>query len=79
MVVACSDSVDYNRVQVLSIPILLLAHNQDWTSNLQMIVTKKLKEPTLNVEWVNIKDIQPSYLFTHYSSFFPSSQKLSKK
>ena len=37
--VACSDSVSHNRVQVLSIPVLLLAWSQDWTSNLQMIVT----------------------------------------
>ena len=37
--VACFDSVSYNRVQVLSIPVLLLACSQDWTSNLKMIVT----------------------------------------
>ena len=37
--VACSDSVSHNRVQVLSIPVLLLACNQDWTCNLQMIVS----------------------------------------
>ena len=36
--VACSDSVNHNRVQVLRIPILLLACCQDWTCNLQMIV-----------------------------------------
>ena len=35
--VACSDSVSHNRVQVLSIPVLLLACCQDWTCNLQMI------------------------------------------
>ena len=39
--VACSDSVSHNRVQVLSIPILLLACSQDWTCNLQMIVSLK--------------------------------------
>ena len=39
MGVACSDSVSHNRVQVLSIPVLLLACSQDWTSNLQMIVS----------------------------------------
>ena len=39
MGVACSDSVSYNRVQVLSIPVLLLAYCQDWTCNLQMIVS----------------------------------------
>ena len=37
--VTCSDSVSYNQVQVLSIPVLLLACNQDWTCNLQMIVS----------------------------------------
>ena len=37
--VACSDSVSHNRVQVLSIPVLLLVCNQDWTCNLQMIVS----------------------------------------
>ena len=36
---ACSDSVSHNRVQVLSIPVLLLACSQDWTCNLQMIVS----------------------------------------
>ena len=36
--VACSDSVSHNRVQVLSIPVLLLACSEDWTCNLQMIV-----------------------------------------
>ena len=36
--VASSDSVSHNRVQVLSIPVLLLACSQDWTCNLQMIV-----------------------------------------
>ena len=37
--VACYDSVSHNRVQVLSIPILLLTCSQDWTWNLQMIVS----------------------------------------
>ena len=37
--VACSDSVCHNRVQVLSNPVLLLAGSQDWTCNLQMIVS----------------------------------------
>ena len=31
----------HNRVQVLSIPVLLLACSQDWTCNLQMIVSLK--------------------------------------
>ena len=31
--VACSDSVSHNRVQVLSIPVLLVACSQDWTCN----------------------------------------------
>ena len=37
--VAYSDSVSHNRVQVFSIPVLLLACSQDWTCNLQMIVS----------------------------------------
>ena len=37
--VACSDSVSHNQVQVLSIPVLLLDCSQDWTCNLQMIVS----------------------------------------
>ena len=37
--VACSDSISYNRVQVLSSPVLLLACSQVWTCNLQMIVS----------------------------------------
>ena len=39
MGVACSDSVSRNQVQVLSIPVLLLTSSQDWTCNLQMIVS----------------------------------------
>ena len=39
MGVACSDSGSYNRVQELSIPVLLLACSQDWTCNRQMIVS----------------------------------------
>ena len=37
--VAYSDSVSHNQVQVLSIPVLLLVCSQDWTYNLQMIVS----------------------------------------
>ena len=37
--VACSDSVNHNWVQVLSIPVLLLTCSQDWNRNLQMIVS----------------------------------------
>ena len=37
--VACSGSVSHNQVQVLSIPVLLLACSEDWTCNLQMIVS----------------------------------------
>ena len=37
--VACSDSVSHKWVQVLSIPVLLLACSGDWTCNLQMIVS----------------------------------------
>ena len=37
--VTCSDSVSHNRVEVSSILVLLLACSQDWTCNLQMIVS----------------------------------------
>ena len=37
--VECSGFVSYNWVQVLSIPVLLLACSEDWTCNLQMIVS----------------------------------------
>ena len=39
MGIACSDSISHNQVKVLSIPVLLLACNQDWTCNFQMIVS----------------------------------------
>ena len=32
--VACSDTVNHKQVQVFSIPELLIACHQDWTSNL---------------------------------------------
>ena len=41
--VTCSHSVSHNRVQVLSIPVLLLACSQDWTCNLQIIVSLEAK------------------------------------
>ena len=37
--VACSDFISHNRVQVLSIPVLLLDCSQDWNCNLQMIMS----------------------------------------
>ena len=37
--VTCFDSVNHNQVQVLSIPVLLLACSQEWASKLQMIVS----------------------------------------
>ena len=40
---ASSDSVSHNRVQVLSIPVLLLACSQHWTCKLQMIVSFEAK------------------------------------
>ena len=39
MRIACSDSINHNRVQVSRIPVLLLANSQDETCNLQMIVS----------------------------------------
>ena len=34
-----SDSVNHNQVQVLKLSVLLLTRSQDWTCNLQMIVS----------------------------------------
>ena len=39
----CRTSINHNRVQVLSIPVLLLTCSQDWTCNLQMIVSLEAK------------------------------------
>ena len=36
---ACSDSVSPNRVQVLSIPVLLLVCSQDWISHFKIIIS----------------------------------------
>ena len=41
--VTCSDSVSHDRVEVWSIPVLLLTSSQDWTCNLQMIVSLEVK------------------------------------
>ena len=48
MEVTCSDSVSHNQVQVLSIPVLLLACSEDLTCNLQMIVSLDNSPKTLN-------------------------------
>ena len=37
--VTCSDPVIHNQVQVLSIHVLLLTCSEDWTCNLQIIVS----------------------------------------
>ena len=58
MGVACSDSVSHNGVQVLSIPVLLLACSKDWTCNLQMIAslealgTNAYNHYTVCPEWI---------------------------
>ena len=39
MGVTGSDYVNHNRKQVLRIPVLLLACSQDWTWNLQIIIS----------------------------------------
>ena len=41
--VTCSNSVCHNRVQVLSIPVLLLTCSQDWTCNLLTTVSLEAK------------------------------------
>ena len=45
--VTCSDSVSHNRLQVLSIPVLLLACSEDWTCNLQLIVSLEASKETI--------------------------------
>ena len=45
--IACSDSICHNWVQVLSIPVLLLTCSQDWTCNLQMIVSNAYNHYTM--------------------------------
>ena len=47
--VACSDFISHNRVQVLSIPVLLLTCSEDWTCNLQMIVSLEAQKENLNM------------------------------
>ena len=42
-----TSSVSHNRVQVLSIPVLLLACSQDWTCNLQMILFRSFENQRL--------------------------------
>ena len=42
--IAFSDSVSHNQVQVLSIPVLLLACSQGWMCNLQRIVSLEVQE-----------------------------------
>ena len=37
--VVCSNSISHNQIRVLSIPVLLLTCSQDWTCNLQMIIS----------------------------------------
>ena len=71
--VTCFDSISHNRVQVLSIPVLLLACSQDWTCNLQMIVSLEAREPTPitgdcwfnpDCKWVTMQEyltLVPSY------------------
>ena len=59
--VTCSDSISHNPIQVLSIPVLLLACSQVWTCNPQMIVSLEAQGPSItvslcvlldNTEWI---------------------------
>ena len=64
MGVACSNSVSHNRIQVLSIPVLLLACSEDWTWNLQMIVSLDALGSRFNPHYrrVTIQEyLTPSY------------------
>ena len=54
---ACSETISHDWKPVLSIPVLLLACSQDWTCNLQMIVSIEAINVTLCVlldstEWI---------------------------
>ena len=60
-VFSCLNSVSHNRVQVLSIPVLLLACSQNWTCNLQMIVF-------LEAEGTNAYN---RYAYNRFLWFFP--------
>ena len=51
--VVCSDSVSHNWIQVLIIPVLLLACSQDWTCNLQMIVSLEALGTNADNRYVN--------------------------
>ena len=68
--VAYSDSISHNQVQVLSIPVLLLACSQDWTCYLRMIISleaskhrkkagghigRNVVEITINMKTINLK------------------------
>ena len=57
--VAFFDSINYNRAQVLNIPVLLLDCRQDWTSNLPMIVSWMLWEtmPITVTLWIYVVNI----------------------
>ena len=61
--VDCSDSVSHNRVQVLSIPVLLLAYSQDWTCNLQMIVSLNSRTQSITVIGVGFIPTQSDSIF----------------
>ena len=82
MGIACSDSISHNRVQVLSIPVLLLTCSQDWTCNLQeIIIWRLLREPTpitvtliiscqlILLPWMNIIKMAMTNHFKHYKTF----------
>ena len=62
MGVACSDSVGHKRVQVLSVPVLLLACSEDWTCNLQMIVSLKAQGTNADNRYANHVTIQSEFL-----------------
>ena len=64
--VACSDSVNHNRVQVLRTPVLLRACSQDWTCNLQMIVSLEVEMIDREEHW-KIRRLKESAHMLGYS------------
>ena len=70
--VTCSDSISHNRVQVLSISVLLVACCQDWTCNFQMIVSfgNHYAMCPAGQFRVNFWDLKTFFYLCSYTDFF---------
>ena len=67
--VACSDSVSHNRVQVLTIPVLLRYFSGDWTCNLQMIVSLEASGTNARTNGVTVIGVLFCLLLKCYFQF----------